>query len=187
MKQRSFSARWRDRLLFPFALLFVVVEAIFRAAARFLLAALANVPGMARARAAIAGLPARVVLPLFLIPEAVSHFAGFFATYLLARGKFALAVALAVIVKGGATLVTVWIYQAAAPTLLAVPWFARFHGWLMVAKAWMLERVAPARRFFARYWRDRQPSPHSTAGRWLRRFRAMRARLEVWLIRPGAT
>ncbi len=185
MKKRSFSARWRDRLLFPVALLFVVFEAIFRGAARLLLAILANVPGMARARAMIARLPARMVLPLFLVPEAISHLAGFYATYLLARREFVLAITLAVIVKGGATLATVWIYQAAAPTLLAVPWFARGHGWFVAAKAWTLLRVAPARQAIARYWLSRQPSPRSLAGRWLRRFRVMRAKLELWLIRPG--
>ncbi len=186
MKERFFSARWRDRLLFPVALLFVVFEAVFRGAARLLLAVLASVPGMARARAATSRLPARIVLPLFLVPEAVSHLAGFFATYLLAHREFVLAIALAVIVKGGATLATVWIYQAAAPTLLAVPWFARGHGWLVSAKTWTLAQVAPARQAIARYWRSRQPSPHSVAGRWLRRFGVLRARLKAWLIRPGA-
>ena len=186
MKKGAFAKRWRDRLLFPVALLFVVFEALFRGAARLLLAVLASLPGMARARAAIARLPARVVLPLFLVPEAISHLAGFFATYLLARREFVLAIALAVVVKGGATLATVWIYQAAAPTLLAVPWFARGHGWLVAAKGWTMMRVTPVRQAIARYWLSRQPSPHSRAGQWLRRLRAMRARLEAWLIRPGA-
>lgn len=187
MKPRFFSVRWYDRLLFPVALLFVVFEAIFRSAARFLLAALASVPGMASARAMIGRLPARVVLPLFLVPEAISHLTGFFATYLFARGQFAFAVALVVIVKGGATLATVWIYQAAAPTLLAVPWFARGHDWFVALKQWTLALVAPTREAFSRFWHSRQPSPNSLAGQWLRRFRVLRTRLEAWLIRPGAT
>lgn len=185
MKTRSFSVRWRDRLLFPLALLFVVLEAVFQGAAQLLLAGLANLPGMARANAFVAALPAFVVLPLFLVPEVISHLAGFLAAMLLSRGQFLAAVALAVIVKGGATLATVWIYQAAAPTLLGVPWFARGHGWVVAAKAWTLLQLVPARQALSRYWREHQPAPFSFAGRSIRRFRAMRARLAVWLDSRG--
>lgn len=186
MTTRSMAIRWRDWLLFPFALLFVLFEAVYGLAAQLLLATLAGLPGMTRARAAVAKLPAGVVLPLFVVPEAISHLAGFGATYLLARGQFVAAIGLAVVVKGAATLATVWIYQAASATLLAVTWFARAHGWVMTARAWTLRRIQPARMFVRLYWRARQPVPSSTAGRLILRFRLIRLHLRVWLRRRAS-
>jgi hypothetical protein len=178
--------QWRDWLLFPLALLFVFFEAVYRLAAQLLLATLAGLPGMMRARAAIANLPAGVVLPLFVVPEAISHLAGFGATYLLARGQFVAAIALAVVVKGAATLATVWIYQAASATLLAVTWFARAHGWAMSARAWTLRGIQPTRMFVRHYWQARQPAPNSTAGRLILRFRMIHMHLRVWLRRRAS-
>ncbi len=51
-------------------------------------------------------------------------------------------------------LLLVWIYTSCQDTLLAVPWFARFHHWTVVLLAWArapLGRIrAQIRALFAR-------------------------------------
>ena len=187
MRWRPLLARLRDWLLFPFALVVVLLEALYFAVARLVLGAVRGVPGMERwmerAKRFIGACPPAVVLPMFLVPEAISHAAGFLATLLLARGDVVPAVLLAVVVKGGATLATVWIYQAAAPTLLGVAWFARLHGWVMATRQWTLDQIAPARLFLRRLWHIWLHSPGSLTYRAMLRFRTLRARIALWLAR----
>lgn len=138
--------RLLDVLLLPVALLMVLIEDVLWDAARAILRRVAALPPVRRARGWVAGLPASAVLPLFLLPEAVSHLAGFAATVLLAQGHVWAAVLLAVLVKGGATLVVVWIYESASATLLTVGWFARLHAAVLAARGWALGKVAPMRQ-----------------------------------------
>ena len=77
-----------------------------------------------------------------------------------------------IVIKGLATLLTVWIYQVCAPTLLSIRWFAYTHGKVLKARDWVAERLDPARRFALRLI----SGSRSGLGR---RFLALRA----WLIR----
>jgi hypothetical protein len=166
--------RWRrivvDVLLLPPALLFVLVENVFWAGAKTFLRAAARVESVTAAQRKLARLPAAAVIPLFLIPEVLSHLGGLAATVLLVQGKFWLAVAIGVFVKGFATLMTVWIYQNCAPALLSVQWFAWLHGKALQGWAWVAERMKPARAFALRLITT------SRSGM-TRRFRALRLRL----------
>jgi hypothetical protein len=141
---------WRirpiDVLLLPVALLVVLIEDVLWRAARAGLRRAEALSPVRRARGWVAGLPAAAVLPLFLVPEAISHLAGLDATLLLAQGHVRAAVLLAVLVKGGATLVEVWIYESASATLLTVGWFARLHAAVMAMRGWALGKVAPMRQ-----------------------------------------
>ena len=96
---------------------------------------------------------------------------------LLARGHVVTATVLAVLVKGVATLVLVWIYQACEPALLRVGWFARAHNAVLIARRWILRRVVPLREAAL----SRLRASVARAG-WLgRRFMHLRMRLAVGL------
>jgi hypothetical protein len=164
---------WRirpvDVLLLPLALLVILIEDVLWRAARAALRRAEALSPVRRARRWVAGLPA-AVLPLFLVPEAISHLAGLAATVLLAQGHVRAAVLLAVVVKGGATLVEVWIFEAASATLLAVGWFARLYAAVLAVRGWALGKVAPMRQAVLN--RLRRPTPLGAAIR--RRIRLLR-------------
>jgi hypothetical protein len=107
------------------------------------------------------------VLPLFLIPEIVSHLGGLGATVLLVNRKFAAAALVGIFVKGIATLLTVWIYQNCEKTLLSVRWFAWLHKYALRARDWAAERTEPLRGFARRLVRG-------SRSRIARRFAAIR-------------
>jgi len=139
-------ARWLlDTLLIPLAVIFVLLEDVLWNGTRRLLRMLDALPPVQAARARLAVLPASVVLPLFLVPEALSHLAAAYAAILLAEGRLHTATAVLVLGKGGTTLATVWIYRVCEPTLLRVAWFARLRGWALRVRDWALTQVRPIR------------------------------------------
>ncbi len=84
---------------------------------------------------------------------------------------------IAVLFKGVATLVLVWIYQACEPALLRVAWFARLHNAVLAARCWVLDRVKPLREAAL----HRLRACVARAG-WLgNRFQHLRVRLAVGL------
>lgn len=168
--RRTWRVRPLDILLLPVALLIVLIEDVLWDAAKAVLRRAEALAAVQRVRRWLAGLPAAAVLPLFLVPEAISHIAGLAATVLLAQGHVRSAVLLAVLVKGSATLVEVWIYESASATLLAVGWFARLHGAVLAARGWALDKVAPLHRAVLN--RLRRSTPLGVAMR--RRIRALR-------------
>ncbi|HQT66553.1 MAG: hypothetical protein B7Z78_10040 [Rhodospirillales bacterium 20-60-12] len=176
--KRSWSYRLgriaRDALVLPPALLLVFIEHVFWAGAKTLLRAIAQVKVILALRAAIVKLPASLVLPLFLIPELISHLGGLWATILLVQRHLLTAALVALFIKGGATLMTVWIYQSCEPTLLSVAWFARLHATIMGWQAWAKERTAAVRRRSEQLYR-------SNGGRLSRRFAAWRVKLAALL------
>ena len=158
------------------AVVVVLLEDVLWRAAQALLRGLGSSSPMRAAHAWVAGLPALAVLPLFLLPEAISHIAGFLSAYLLAERKVVAAVALLVLVKGSATLAVVWIYQAASPTLMAVRWFARMHDAVHFVRLWSQAKVAPLRQQL----RARLGGSANFGLRIPRRVRALRLRLVAW-------
>ena len=159
-----------DVILLPLACAVVLFDDLLWQGARKLLRGLENAPSVRVAHAWVAGLPAAAVLPLFLVPEAISHVAGFLSAVLLAKGEVAAAMSLLVVVKGTATLAVVWIYQAASATLLTVRWFASMHATVQFVRDWSLSKVAPLRQAL----RERLAGSAKIAARTVRRFRALR-------------
>jgi hypothetical protein len=163
-------------LLLP-ALLLVVAEHVLWAGSRAILRRITGLSAMRAAQLWLARLPAYAAVPLFLVPDLCSHAAGIWATVLLAQGHFVAATVIAVLFKGVATLVLVWIYQACEPTLLRVAWFARLHHGVLAARNWILDRTRPMRDAALRRLRATV-----TGTGWLgRRFQHIRMRLAAGL------
>jgi hypothetical protein len=177
---RSFGRRLRDALLLPLALMLVPIDWGLREGARVL----RRWRPLRRLEARLAGWPAWAILPLFLIPEGMSHAGGFYAAYLLAHRKVLAATAVAIFVKGIGLLIALWIFQACRPALMTIRGFAWAHGKVEAARRWALDKIRPAWRRARRLLRHlvRRParpgSPH--AGR---RLAAIRARLLTRLTR----
>lgn len=170
--------RWRrwlaNILLLPPAFLYILIENVFWAGAKRLLRETSRLRAVNALQDKLARLPPTAILPLFLIPEAFSHFGGFWATYLLVRRKWLAAVLVGVLIKGLATLLTVWIYQVCAPALLSIRWFAWLHGKAMRIRDSVAERLEPVRRLL------RRVVSGSRSGL-ARRFAALRAWLSLRL------
>jgi hypothetical protein len=175
IRPRRLWRRLLDAALLPFALILVLTENVLWAGAKALLRGLNRLRFMRLLRLRIARLPAAYALPLFLIPDTVSHLFEIYAAVLLAQGYVRAAVMVEVLGKGLATLLVVWIYQACAPTLLRVPWFARVHHAVLEVRRRTLARVVPL-------WARLSGRDRSDRGRTgvlvHRRFRALRR----WLV-----
>jgi hypothetical protein len=172
---------WRrllDAVLLPFALILVLTENVLWAGAKALLRGLNRLRFMRLLRVRIARLPVTYALPLFLIPNIVSHLFEIYAAVLLAEGYVQAAVTMEVLGKGLATLLVVWIYQACAPTLLQVPWFARVHHGALALRRRTLARVVPV---WARLSGRARRVPGGTSVLVQRRFRALRRWLAATL------
>jgi hypothetical protein len=152
--QRRRANRWRrwlvNLLLLPPAILYVLVENVFWAGAKAMLRAAARLDAVNAVQRGLKKLPAWAVLPLFIIPEIFSHVGGFWATYLLVHRKWAAAMTVGIVIKGIATLATVWIYQSCEPALLSVKWFAWVHGKAIQGRDWVADRTKPLRQFARR-------------------------------------
>ena len=179
---RTFARRVRDALLLPLALILVPLDWCLREGSRLV----RRWRPLRRLEARLAAWPAWAILPLFLVPEGMSHAGGFYAAYLLAHRKVLAATTVAVFVKGIGLLIALWIYQACRPALMTIGWFAWAHGKLEAARQWALDRVRPAWRHLRRLLLgsavvDGEPgTPH--AGR---RLAAIRLRLLRRLSRTG--
>ncbi|MGC9269983.1 hypothetical protein [Acidiphilium sp.] len=134
-----------DILLLPLALLLEFLDRIIWDGAKALLDLISRLAVVARLRAILQTLPPLVVVFLFLIPEAIDHLSGFWATILFVKGNWLAATAVAVFIKGFAILLALWIYQACEENLMSVRWFAIAHNNVIRARDWVLERTRPIR------------------------------------------
>jgi len=178
-RPRNWRSRWpvwlMDAVLLPPALLVAIVEDVLWAGARAILRTAARWRPVRLLQMQLARLPPAAVLPLFLIPEAISHLGGLWATVLLVERHVVAAVVVAVLVKGTTTLLAVWIYQTCERTLLRVAWFARVHGAVMRARDWALAQIAPLRARLRLWVVHLRARTRQGSGRLFRRFRALRA------------
>jgi len=174
---RTATTRGLDLLLLLPALLVVVLEHVLWAGSRKILLAAAGLGPVRSAHRWLGLLPPYGALPLFLVPDLLSHAAGMWAAVLLAQGHIVSATLVAVLFKGVATVVLVWIYQACEPALLRVAWFARLHRCVLAARLWVLERTRPMREAALR----RLQASVAGTGRLRRRFQRLRMRLAVGL------
>jgi hypothetical protein len=120
--------------------------------------ALARWPALAALEARVRALPPYAALCAFVLPGLLLFPVKVLALLAIAHGHALSGIATIVLAKVGGAAVVARIYVLTLPTLLAVGWFARCHGWFMGAKTRCLD-----------YWR----ASHAchAAGRALRAMR----------------
>jgi hypothetical protein len=174
MRRRNWGRVFRDILLLPPALLYILIEHVFWAGATALLRAASRLVSVHFLGGKLRRLRPLAVLPLFLVPEIISHIGGILATVLLVKDRLIAATLVGVLVKGMATLLTVWIYHNCAPALLSIHWFAWLHGQALRLRGWAASRTIGLRLTAASLlYRNRS--------RITRRFSAIR-----WCSRPDS-
>jgi hypothetical protein len=141
IRRRNWGRVLRDILLLPPALLYIVIEHVFWAGAKATLGAASRLGFIHFLQGKLRRLPALAVLPLFLIPEIISHLGGIWATLLLVQRKLVAATLVGIFVKGIATVVTVWIYQNCEQALMTIGWFARLHAQVLRLRDWAALRT----------------------------------------------
>ncbi|MDD2795249.1 hypothetical protein [Acidocella sp.] len=151
--RRKWVRQLRDVLLLPPALLYVIIEEIFWNGATALLRQVSRTWPVKAVQKQLVALPAPVILPLFLVPEILSHIGGFWAAYLITRGEWAAAMLAGIVIKGSATLMVVWIYQSCERKLLSIRWFAMVHRQALRGRDWVLETIRPGRELAMRLLR----------------------------------
>jgi hypothetical protein len=96
--------------------------------------ALARWPALAALETRVRTLPPYAALCAFVLPGLLLLPVKFLALLAIAHGHALSGIATIVVAKVGGAAVVARIYVLTLPTLLAVGWFARCHGWFMSAK-----------------------------------------------------
>jgi hypothetical protein len=101
--------------------------------------ALARWPALAALEARVRTLSPYAALCAFVLPGLLLFPVKLLALLAIAHGHALSGIATIVVAKVGGAAVVARIYVLTLPTLLAVGWFARCHGWFMGAKARCLD------------------------------------------------
>jgi len=96
---------------------------------------LARSPGLAFVEARVRTLPPYAALCAFMLPGLLLLPVKMLALVAIAKGHAASGITTIVVAKLGGAAVVARLYALTLPTLLAVSWFARCHGWFMGWKA----------------------------------------------------
>jgi len=92
-------------------------------------------PGLAWVEARVRTLPPYAALCAFMLPGLLLLPVKLLALVAIAKGHAASGITTIVVAKLGGAAVVARLYALTLPTLLAVGWFARCHGWFMGWKA----------------------------------------------------
>jgi hypothetical protein len=168
----------RTRLFAPLvhlaALLLLLEEWCWDVGAR-LGAGLARWPLLAAFEARVRLLPPWAALCLFVLPGVLLLPVKLLAVVAIAHGHAISGIATIVVAKLGSAVVVARLYALTLPTLLAIGWFARCHGWFMRLKNHWVGRLRASPAFLrARYLLRRM---RRALRRWRYR-RAVRARAQ---------
>jgi hypothetical protein len=140
----------RTRLFAPLvhlaALLLLLEEWCWDVGAR-LGASLGRWPLLAALESRVRLLPPWGALCLFVLPGLLLLPVKLLALMAIAHGHALSGIATIVIAKLGGALVVARLYALTLPTLLAVGWFARCHGWFMTLKNRWVGRLRGSRAF----------------------------------------
>jgi hypothetical protein len=101
--------------------------------------ALARWPALAALEVRVRTLPPYGALCAFVLPGLLLLPVKVLAVVAIAHGHALSGIATIVLAKIGGAAVVARLYVLTLPTLLAVGWFARCHGWFMVARARCLD------------------------------------------------
>jgi len=167
---RPWRRRLTDALLFPVALLVVLLEDVLWVAARDFLSAISHLWLLRQLRRGLGRLPGWAALPCFAVPELLGRVGEFWAFLLLFHHHVVGGVLTYVVVRVVATLIVLFIFQACEPALMRLRWFAWAIDRLQAARDWARARLAPV------LVRLRE-AIRGSRGRLGIRFRALRRRL----------
>jgi hypothetical protein len=134
----------RTRLLAPLvylAALILLLEEWFWDIGARLGAGLARWPLLAALEARVRRLPPWGALCLFVLPGLLLLPVKLLALMAIAKGHAVAGIATIVVAKLGGAVVVARLYTLTLPTLLAVGWFARCHGWFMRLKNGWIGRL----------------------------------------------
>ncbi|MBV9735238.1 MAG: hypothetical protein JO209_04965 [Acidisphaera sp.] len=177
--RRAGRPRLADALLLAPACLALAAECLF-GGLRDGLSALHATPPVLAMRAGLARVSPLVALPLFVVPEAASHAGTVLAAVLATEHRVALASSVYVLSRVIALVLLAAVWDACAPALLSLPWFARSHALAGRLRSRLRARLA---------WRRAQLRARMPArgARLVRRFRALRLHLrrQARQLRPG--
>jgi len=162
----------RSRLLAPLvhaaALLLLLEEWCWTLGLR-LGAWVGRLPGLAWLETRVRALPPYAALCAFVLPGLLLLPVKLLAMVAIAKGHAASGIATIVVAKLGGAAVVARLYALTLPTLLAVGWFARCHGWFM---GWKTRCIAYLRASAAfRLARRRLRRLRLAWGRWRQRRR----------------
>jgi len=149
----------RSRLFAPLvhaaALLLLLEEWCWRLGLR-LGGWVARLPGLNWLEERVRALPPYVALCAFLLPGILLFPVKLLALVAIAKGHAASGILTIVVAKLGGAAVVARLYALTLPTLLAVGWFARCHGWFMGWKTRCIAylRASSAFRHAVRQLRD---------------------------------
>jgi hypothetical protein len=189
----------RTRLFAPLvhlaALLLLLEEWCWDVGAR-LGAGLADWPLLMAVEARVRVLPPWGALCLFVLPGLLLLPVKLLALMAIAHGHAISGVATIVIAKLGGAAVVARLYALTLPTLLAVGWFARCHGWFMRLKKRWVGRLRASQAFLQaaaalramrralRRWRYRRAARARPRGRHASRVaRVLRRFVVLWRAR----
>lgn len=160
-----------DVLLFPVALLVVLLEDVLWVAARNLLRTISDLWLFRQLRRGLGWLPGWAALPCFAIPELLGRVGEIWAFSLLLHHRLVAGVLAYIAVRSVATLIVLFIFQACEPALMGLRWFAWSIGRLQAARDWARARLAPVMGRL-------RASIGGSRGRLGTRFLALRRRLQ---------
>ena len=141
----------RSRLFAPLvylaALVLLVEEWCWDAGTR-IARALARWPVLGALEARVRTLPPYGALCAFVLPGLLLFPVKLLALFAIARGHALSGIATIVLAKVGGAAVVARLYVLTLPTLLAVGWFARCHGWFMDMKARCLGSLRASHAYY---------------------------------------
>jgi hypothetical protein len=178
----------RTRLFAPLvhlaALLLLLEEWCWDAGAR-LGAGLAGWPPLVALEARVRLLPPWAALCLFALPGLLLLPVKLLAVLAIAHGHAVSGIATIVIAKLGGAAVVARLYALTLPTLLAVGWFARCHGWFMALKTRWVGRLRASHgyREAARLMRRLRRAARGKGRHASRAFRVLRRFIVLWRAR----
>ena len=109
--------------------------------------ALARWPALAALENRVRALPPYGALCAFVLPGLLLLPVKVLALLAIAHGHALSGIATIVLAKVGGAAVVARLYVLTLPTLLAVTWFARCHGWFMVTKTRCLDYLRASRAY----------------------------------------
>ncbi len=143
VRSRSWHLRVLDVLLFPVALLVVLLEDVVWVAARDFLRQVSALPPLRLLAGWLGTLPGWAALPFFAVPELLGRVGEVWAFALLYHHHVVAGVAAYVVVRAVATLIVLFIFQSCEPALMRLRWFAWSMHRLKTLRDWARARLAP--------------------------------------------